>query len=159
MLTVRKHANLLNTKSLAYASSGCSRGIGLSKYKSNCSVNYEIEGSYTQRCCSVYDNKRRRVAEIKRKESVGGVSFGMDVFRLIVHSEIESAVAMALVIVLDQMFGSSKRFSIWLQDREKRIHWRWRRMRILNDSSEACNDKQNCCKTITIHAHKQSTNN
>ena len=75
-------------------------------------MNYEIEGSYTQRCCSVYDNKRRRVAEIKRKESVGGVSFGMDVFRLIVHSEIESAVAMALVIVLDQMFGSSKRFSI-----------------------------------------------
>ncbi|XP_057486573.1 protein LURP-one-related 8-like [Actinidia eriantha] len=112
MLTVRKQVNLLNTKPLAYASSGCGRGIGLNKYKSNCSVNYEIEGSYTQRCCSVYDTKRRRVAEIKRKESVGGVSFGMDVFRLIVRSEIESPVAMALVILLDQMFGSSKRFSI-----------------------------------------------
>ena len=113
MLTVGKHVNLLNTKSLAYASSGCSSPrIGLNKDKSHCSVSYEIEGSYTQRCCSVYDTKRRRVVEIKHKESVGGVSFGMDVFRLIVHSEIESAVAMALVIVLDQMFGSSKRFSI-----------------------------------------------
>ena len=58
----------------------------------------------------VYDDKRRGVAEIKRKEAVGGLVCGVDVFRLIVHepgSRIESAVAMALVIVLEQKFGSS----------------------------------------------------
>lgn len=65
-------------------------------------VVYEMEGSYTQRCCTVLDGKRRKVAEITRKEGVG-----MDVFRLIVHPEIDTARAMALVILLDQMFGSS----------------------------------------------------
>ncbi|KAK4374934.1 hypothetical protein RND71_005611 [Anisodus tanguticus] len=62
-------------------------------------------------CCVVYDDKRRRVAEIKRKEAVRGVSFGIDVFRLIVQPG-DIDLSMALVILLDQMFGSfSKRFS------------------------------------------------
>ncbi|KAI3742805.1 hypothetical protein L1987_60501 [Smallanthus sonchifolius] len=95
--TVTKHVNLLNTKSLAHVSVT----IAGSKTKK---VIYEIEGSYTQRCCGVYDDKRRRVAEIKRKEAVEGATFGGDVFRLFVHHEIDSTVAMALVVVLDQMF-------------------------------------------------------
>lgn len=121
ILSARKHVKLLNTKSLARVSSCCSSGTGTtgssssSSSPSNSSKNvmiYEIEGSYTQRCCAVYDGKRRRVAEIKRKEAVGGVDFGMDVFRLIVKQpEIDSSVAMAVVILLDQMFGSSKRLS------------------------------------------------
>jgi uncharacterized protein YxjI len=114
ILSVRKHVNLLNSKSLAHVTTGCgSSGGGSSPVSSPRSPLYDIQGSYAQRCCVVYDSDRRRVAEIKRQESsVRGVAFGVDVFRLVVQPEMEPAVAMALVILLDQMFGSSKRFSI-----------------------------------------------
>ncbi|KAK1428109.1 hypothetical protein QVD17_16937 [Tagetes erecta] len=96
LFTVSKNVNLLNTKSLAHVTTPGS--------KTKKTI-YEIEGSYTQRCCFVYDDKRQCVAEIKRKEAVGGVRFGGDVFRLVVKSdEIDPSVAMALVVVLDQMF-------------------------------------------------------
>ncbi|KAL3652094.1 hypothetical protein CASFOL_001775 [Castilleja foliolosa] len=64
---------------------------------------YEIEGCYGQRrCCAVYDEKRRRVAEMKPKEaSVKGAAFGADVFRLLVHPEFDTTLAMAIVILLD----------------------------------------------------------
>ncbi|XP_071738393.1 protein LURP-one-related 8-like [Rutidosis leptorrhynchoides] len=105
-----KHVNFLNAKSLAHVSTT----IGSPRSPKNGNkrnVAYEIEGSYAQRCCVVYDDKRRRVAEIKRKEAVGGVAFGGDVFRLIVQPEIDPTIAMALVVLLDQMFGrSSRRF-------------------------------------------------
>ncbi|KAK3021202.1 hypothetical protein RJ639_046621 [Escallonia herrerae] len=111
----RKHVTLLNTRSLAQVSSGGSASAGSSSSAGSSprtkNVMYEIEGSYAQRCCAVYDDKRRRVAEIKRKEAVRGVAFGADVFRLVVQPEVDSAVAMALVILLDQMYGSSRRFS------------------------------------------------
>ncbi|KAB5561857.1 hypothetical protein DKX38_006814 [Salix brachista] len=97
---VKKHVNILNTKYLAHVSPASG---------SNKNVMYEIEGSYAQRCCAVYDEKKRRVAEIKKKESVGGVAFGVDVFRLIVDPEMDTSVAMAMVILLDQMFGSPRR--------------------------------------------------
>lgn len=78
--------------------------------KSPSSILYEIEGSYTQRCCAVYNQKMQKVAEIRRKEAaVGGIALGEDVFRLVVEPNFDTAVAMALVIVLDQMFGSSSR--------------------------------------------------
>lgn len=117
LFTARKHVNILNTKCLAHllsSSSGnedhhqdhpaCARsGTGNRKKE----VAYEIEGSYVQRCCAVYDNKRRKVAEIKRKEAVaGGVAFGADVFRLIVQPDMDTTLAMAFVILLDHMFGS-----------------------------------------------------
>ncbi|PPD96636.1 hypothetical protein GOBAR_DD06321 [Gossypium barbadense] len=74
-------------------------------------VVYEIEGSYSQRSCSVYDDRRRLAAEIKKKEAVnGGVAYGNDIFRLVVQpGHIRTDFAMALVILLDQMFGSSRR--------------------------------------------------
>ncbi|GMI88999.1 hypothetical protein like AT2G38640 [Hibiscus trionum] len=96
--SVKKSVNILNNKCLAY----------VNNQRDN--IMYEIEGSYSRRNCAVYDDKRRVVAEIKRKEAVGGVAFGTDVFRLIVCPEyigIDSA--MALLILLDQMYGSSKR--------------------------------------------------
>lgn len=113
--SVRKQVNFLNSRSLAQVSFLCCCDSGSSSSWPSSpppkkKVMYEIEGSYKQRCCVVYDDKRRRVAEIKRKEAVGGLVFGSDVFRLIVHepgSRIESAVAMSLVIILEQMFGSS----------------------------------------------------
>jgi uncharacterized protein YxjI len=98
---VRKNVKLLNTKCVACVSSA---GNGRTKQE----LLYEIEGSYPRRCCAVYDDKRRRVAEIKQKEaSVRGVAFGTDVFRLIVNPGIDTTAAMAIVILLDQMFGSS----------------------------------------------------
>ncbi|KAM1815605.1 hypothetical protein ACFX1R_000078 [Malus domestica] len=59
------------------------------------------------RCCAVYDSKRRRVAEIEMKAAVGGVAIGVDVFHLIVQHDMVTAVAMYLVILLDQMYGTS----------------------------------------------------
>jgi LURP-one-related len=46
------------------------------------------------------------VAEIRRKEvatSNGGVNFGDDVFQLVVQPEINTCLAMGIVIALDQM--------------------------------------------------------
>ncbi|CAA2972405.1 LURP-one-related 8-like [Olea europaea subsp. europaea] len=96
--SVRKSINLLNTKCLAH----------ISIPDGNPKAVHVIEGSYVQRCCAMYDENRRQVAEIKPKEAaVKGVAFGMDVFRLIVEPEFDMATAMAIVIILDQMFGSS----------------------------------------------------
>ncbi|KAJ9185512.1 hypothetical protein P3X46_005140 [Hevea brasiliensis] len=106
LFSVKKHMNILNTKCLAHVSSGTTGSGSNGK-----NIVYEIEGSYSQRSCAVYDENRRRVAEIKQKEAVGGVAFGVDVFRLIVEPNMEMSVAMAIVILLDQMFGSSRRFS------------------------------------------------
>ncbi|KAK6145044.1 hypothetical protein DH2020_021864 [Rehmannia glutinosa] len=93
--SVRKNVNLLNKKCLAHVSSP----------RKNDALLYEIEGSYGQRRCAVYDEKRRRVAEIKQKEaSVKGVDLGNDIFRLVVQPGFDSALAMAIVILLDQMF-------------------------------------------------------
>ncbi|KAL3753243.1 hypothetical protein ACJRO7_000611 [Eucalyptus globulus] len=122
--TARKNANLLNNKGLAQVSNGAAAGGGSGSGSSSPSsapsspssswsprsggrnVAYEIEGSYAQRRCTVYDATRRVVAEIRQKEAVGS-----DVFRLVVQPGMDTAVAMALVILLDQMFGSSRRFS------------------------------------------------
>lgn len=65
-----------------------------------------MEGSYAQRCCRVYDDTRKVIAEIKRKEANGGVVYGLDVFRLIVQPGFDAAMAMAVVILLEQIFGS-----------------------------------------------------
>ncbi|XVF46867.1 hypothetical protein PTKIN_Ptkin03bG0062800 [Pterospermum kingtungense] len=106
-LCVKKSVNILN-KRLAYVT----QGNNTNNRNSSNNIMYEIEGSYSQRCCGVYDDKRRLVAEIKRKEAVRGVAFGTDVFRLIVQLDnIRADFAMALVILLDQMFGSSRRIS------------------------------------------------
>lgn len=89
--------NLLNPRCLAHV---------YSAYQKKCSLLYEIQGSYAQRCCAVYDEKRRRVAEIKQKEAVvNGAVFGKDIFRLVVQPELDTVVAMAMVILLDLMFS------------------------------------------------------
>ncbi|KAE8687229.1 Protein LURP-one-related 8 [Hibiscus syriacus] len=96
--SVKKSINIMNNKCLAYVNDGSNNIV------------YDIEGSYSQRSCAVHDDKRRLVAEIKQKEGVGGVALGTDVFRLIVRPDyIGMDCAMALLILLDQMFGSQKR--------------------------------------------------
>ncbi|WOK93665.1 hypothetical protein Cni_G02365 [Canna indica] len=96
--TVKKNASLLHSKALARVTSGAS---GL-----NSCIAYNVEGSYSQRSCAVYDEKRRQLAEIKTKESAQGISLGHDVFSLIVEPGLDADFAMAMVILLEQMFGS-----------------------------------------------------
>ncbi|XP_008793393.2 protein LURP-one-related 8-like [Phoenix dactylifera] len=100
--SARKHVNLLHSKALAHVTP-CRGGGGA---KGCVAAHYEIGGSYSQRCCVVYDEQRRRLAGIRRKEAVGDVAFGVDVFRLIVEPGFDASVAMAIVILLDQMFSS-----------------------------------------------------
>ncbi|CAL4894111.1 unnamed protein product [Urochloa decumbens] len=69
---------------------------------------YEVEGSYLRRCCTVYDERRRAVAEVRPKEAVGS-----DVFRLVVQPGTEVAMAMAVVLALDQMFGKPSLLRSW----------------------------------------------
>ncbi|RWW25390.1 hypothetical protein GW17_00010263 [Ensete ventricosum] len=93
LYSVKRPASLLHCKGLAHVTPLRSGSAG-----------YEVEGSYSRRICTVYDEQRRAVAEIQRKQTVGGVAFGDDVFRLLVQSDLNMSLAMAIVIVLDQMF-------------------------------------------------------
>ncbi|XP_020596793.1 protein LURP-one-related 8-like [Phalaenopsis equestris] len=94
--SARKHLTLLPSKVLAHVKpSGGEKG-----------PIYCVEGSFSHRSCVVYDEQRRPVLEIRRKEAIGGVAFGGDVFRLIVHPGFDSGLAMTIVILLEQMFGS-----------------------------------------------------
>ncbi|RDX94929.1 Protein LURP-one-related 8, partial [Mucuna pruriens] len=98
LFTARKLVNILNTKCLAHLLTGNNKK----------EVAYEIEGSYAKRCCTFYDNNRRKVGEMKMKEAVaGGVAFGADIFRLVLQPDMDSTLAMAFVILLDHMFGSA----------------------------------------------------
>ncbi|KAI3892088.1 hypothetical protein MKW92_048148 [Papaver armeniacum] len=99
---VKKPVNFLTTKDLAHVIS-C---------QGNKELLYEIIGSYAQRCVAVYDSEKRLVAEVQRKEAKEGVSYGGDVFKLIVQPELDHAVAMALVILMEQMFGLRRSSSL-----------------------------------------------
>lgn len=68
---------------------------------------YSVEGSYGERSCKVLDGASRRVvAEVRRKEAVkGGVCFGGEVFVLVIVPGFDCGLAMALVLLLDQMFS------------------------------------------------------
>ncbi|KAK3011404.1 hypothetical protein RJ639_011050 [Escallonia herrerae] len=67
---------------------------------------YVIEGSYAQRSCKVLNDSRRVVAEIKKKEAmIGGVSFGLDVFTLIIKPGFSPVFVMAIVLLVDQMYS------------------------------------------------------
>lgn len=93
---VWKPVNLLSSRNLAQVTA-CDSNKNAAAY--------QIEGSYVQRCVTVWDGDRRRVeAEIRQKEGVGA-----DVFRLVVRAGMDNTFAMALVIVLDQMFASPRR--------------------------------------------------
>ncbi|XP_042479876.1 protein LURP-one-related 17-like [Macadamia integrifolia] len=65
-----------------------------------------IQGSYQRRSCKVVDEDSGEVvAEIKKKDAnIKGISFGLEVFHLIVRPGFNPAFAMSLVLLLDQMF-------------------------------------------------------
>ncbi|XP_073009477.1 protein LURP-one-related 8-like [Typha latifolia] len=97
IFSVKKHVTLGRSKTLAHVTPSSGGACG-------CGAAYTIEGSYSRRSCAVYDGQRRQVAELSRKESDGGVALGADVFRLVVQPDLDTCLAMAIVVVLDQMF-------------------------------------------------------
>lgn len=73
---------------------------------------YQIEGSFPHRCCTICkttymeNSSREPVAEIKRKvDPSTNVMLGKDVFLLCLKPAFDSALAMGLVLILDQMYG------------------------------------------------------
>ncbi|KAK7307879.1 hypothetical protein VNO77_41320 [Canavalia gladiata] len=97
---VRKHVNILhgNSNVQTYVYRGASHS------NKRCAA-FTIEGSYAHRSCKVLDECRRVVAEIKMKEpNAKNVSFGIEIFHLVVHPDFDPDFAMALVLLLDQMF-------------------------------------------------------
>lgn len=100
--TARRNRSLLRTKSLARLSPG--RSLDGTGDAPGC--RYDVEGSYASRSLDMFactgGNQRRRVATVCRKEA----AVGLDVFRLVVEPDLEPALAMAVVILLDQMNAS-----------------------------------------------------
>ncbi|RDX61646.1 Protein LURP-one-related 17 [Mucuna pruriens] len=67
---------------------------------------FTVEGSYAHRTCKVLDEYKKAVAEIKRKEANSkDVSFGIEIFQLVVYPGFDPSFAMGLVLLLDQMFS------------------------------------------------------
>ncbi|CAI0462712.1 unnamed protein product [Linum tenue] len=107
MWCVKKQKSLLLA---AAANSSSSSNVVAYVYKGSLGKRnwwYAIQGSYGQRSCKVVEQEsRKEVAEIRPKEAaVGGVSLGAEVFVLSVRSGFDSGFAMALVLLLDQMFS------------------------------------------------------
>ncbi|TYG57552.1 hypothetical protein ES288_D08G152000v1 [Gossypium darwinii] len=95
---VKKSINILNANSnvLAY----------VYRRSSDKRYAYVIEGSYSHRSCKVLDETKRVVAEIRPKHALKrGISFGLEVFVLIVQAGFDPGYAMGLVLLLDQMFS------------------------------------------------------
>ncbi|KAJ6797992.1 protein LURP-one-related 8-like [Iris pallida] len=93
--SVKKHVSILPSKELARMTA--SRGL-------SGRPSYSVEGSYSQRRCTVFDGLRRPIVEVRHKEAASGVALGGDVFRLVVLPGFDASLAMAMVIALEQMF-------------------------------------------------------
>lgn len=67
---------------------------------------YQIEGSFASRSCSILNTEKESVAEIRRKvDASTHVVLGKDVFSLSLKPGFDGAFAMGLVLVLDQISG------------------------------------------------------
>ncbi|KAK7270663.1 hypothetical protein RJT34_25979 [Clitoria ternatea] len=67
---------------------------------------YQIEGCFSQRCCTVFNVIKESVAEIRRKvDPTTSVTLGKDVFSLSVKPGFDASFAMGFVLVLDQING------------------------------------------------------
>jgi uncharacterized protein YxjI len=71
---------------------------------------YQIDGCFAQRCCTVYDvTAKQTVVEIRRKvDASTNVVLGKEVFSLFVKPGFDGAFAMGLVLVLDQINGGDQ---------------------------------------------------
>lgn len=67
---------------------------------------YQIEGNFGQRSCTIFNAMKESVAEIRRKvDASTQVLLGKDVFLLSVKPGFDGAFAMGLVLILDQING------------------------------------------------------
>ncbi|KAG2729316.1 hypothetical protein I3843_01G239600 [Carya illinoinensis] len=67
---------------------------------------YQIDGNFRQRCCTICNADKESVAEIRRKvDASTNVVLGKDVFSLSIKPGFDGAFAMGLVLVLDQIYG------------------------------------------------------
>ncbi|XP_022720913.1 protein LURP-one-related 12-like [Durio zibethinus] len=67
---------------------------------------YQIEGNFGQRSCTIFNAAKESVAEIKRKiDASTNVVLGKDVFSLSLKPGFDGAFAMGLVLVLDHING------------------------------------------------------
>ncbi|KAH6819606.1 LURP-one-like protein [Perilla frutescens var. frutescens] len=65
---------------------------------------YQIEGSFACRKCTVFNAEKQVVAEIRRKvDAYTNVVLGKDAFLLSVKQGFDSAFAMGLILILDQI--------------------------------------------------------
>ncbi|KAL9232015.1 hypothetical protein vseg_007165 [Gypsophila vaccaria] len=66
---------------------------------------YQIDGSFANRSCTIYDaNSREVVVEIRRKVDISSnVVMGKDAFSILIKPGFDYAFAMGLVLVLDQI--------------------------------------------------------
>ncbi|CAA0827365.1 Protein LURP-one-related 12 [Striga hermonthica] len=70
---------------------------------------YQIEGSFACRSCTILNADKEEVAEIRRKvDATTNVVLGKDVFLLAVKPGFDGAFAMGLVLVLDQIHGGDE---------------------------------------------------
>ncbi|XP_071691944.1 protein LURP-one-related 12-like [Rutidosis leptorrhynchoides] len=67
---------------------------------------YNIEGNFGNRNCTIYDSGKEIMADIRRKvDATTNVMLGKDVFSLTLKPGFDGAFAMGLVLVLDQING------------------------------------------------------
>lgn len=83
-------------------------GLTVDMYN-NSGEEYQIEGSYAQRCCTILNAEKESVAEIRRKvDASANVRLGKDVFSLSLRPGFDRAFAMGLILVLDQIYGDDE---------------------------------------------------
>ncbi|CAK7356930.1 unnamed protein product [Dovyalis caffra] len=67
---------------------------------------YQIEGSFANRSCTIFNAGKESMAEIRRKvDASTNVVLGKDVFSLCLKPGFDGAFAMGLVLILDQING------------------------------------------------------
>lgn len=67
---------------------------------------YQIEGSFSQRTCTIFNADKQSVAEITRKLDIStNVVLSKEVFSVCLEPGFDAAFVMGLVLVLDQIYG------------------------------------------------------
>ncbi|KAI3463413.1 hypothetical protein Pfo_020076 [Paulownia fortunei] len=74
---------------------------------SNPGEEYQIEGSFACRKCTIFNAEKEAVAEIRRKvDAYANIVLGKEVFLLSLKPGFDAAFAMGLVLILDQVQGA-----------------------------------------------------
>lgn len=80
--------------------------VTVEMYEERAGEEYQIEGNFGQRSCTIYNASKEWMAQIKRKvDASTHVLLGKDVFVLCLKAGFDAAFAMGLVLVLDQING------------------------------------------------------